>query len=207
MLLVLLIVCLTLPCAVWAERLPAGKSLEARMMTPTGSRISREGDRVQATIIAPTIVNGRLVVPQGATIWGVVDKVERLGLGLKHITASISYRFDLLHLPDGTTVPIQTRLAEVETAKERVDTNGSVGGIYPEANISSTVSYYLVPLLCLDPVLGAPVMGLKFLIARSPDPEIYFPEGTEIIVHTTSPVEIPTGVVTRPGIEPLSEAD
>jgi LssY C-terminus len=35
------------------------------------------------------------------------------------------------------------------------------------------------------------MLGIKFLIARSPDPEIYFPAGTELILQLTAEADIP----------------
>ncbi len=176
------------PCQ--GETLPADTTLEVRLTVATGSRISHIGDPVEGTIIAPVFANGQLVVPPGATVSGTVDRVQRLGLGLKNLTAGIRYRFDTLRLPNGKAIPVETQLVEVETAKERVNSDGSVGGIYPTANLSSTVSFYIVPALYLAPAAAVPVLGVKFLIARSPDPEIYFPPGTEMILRLTSAAEV-----------------
>lgn len=190
-----------------AEEIPAGTDLEARLSTPTGSRISHPGDPVQAVIIAPLVLNGRLVVPQGAIVSGIVSKVERLGLGLKHLTAGITYRFDTLELPDGTAMSIQARVADVETAKERVNSLGMVGGIYPTANLSSSIALYTLRLLCVDPDFGLPMLGVKFLIARSPDPEIYFPAGTEVILQLAATVDIPIHNISYDRIASLSAAE
>jgi hypothetical protein len=118
-----------------AEELRAGSLLEARLSVATGSGISRPGDSVSAAIIAPIYANGRIVVPQETTISGKVQKVVRLGLGLKHLTAAIRYQFDTLRLPDGQVISIKTSLNEVETAKERVAGDGLVHGISPTAMI------------------------------------------------------------------------
>jgi len=119
-----------------AHTLPAGTTLEARLSTSTGSLISRPGDPVEATIIAPVVINGQLLVPQQSKISGSVQNVSRFGFGLKHVTASIQYRFDALQLPDGHLIPINTEVLEVETAKERVDGNGVVHGIHPAASLT-----------------------------------------------------------------------
>ncbi len=184
-----------------AEQLPPGTTLEVRLSVATGSRISHPGDSVEGTIIAPVLLDGRLVVPQGSTVSGVVDSVQRLGFGLKHLTASIRYSFNTLRLPDGEIRPIDSRLVEVETAKERVNGEGTVGGIHPTANLSSSVSLYALPFLYAAPAVVGPALGIKFLIARSPDPEIYFPPGTEIILELNAPVEIgnPTDKPTATG--------
>jgi hypothetical protein len=180
-----------LHAALAEEVLAAGTYIEARLSTPTGSRISHPGDPIQATVIAPVVVDGQVIIPQGATLSGVVKTVERLGLGLKHLTATIEYLFEKVRFSDGKIVPIEARVIQVETAKERVNTQGIIGGIYPTANLSSTVAFYTLPFLCADPEFGVPVLGIKFLIARSPDPEIYFPAGTEVILQLSSSADFP----------------
>jgi hypothetical protein len=173
-----------------AEVLPTGTRFEARLCAPTGSRISHPGDPIEATVIAPVLADNRLVIPMGATLVGVVRRVERLGLGLKHLTSEIAYRFNIVQLPDGTAVPVQARVVQVETAKERVNDQGVISGIYPTANVSSTAALYVIPLLYLDPAFGVPLLGVKSLIARSPDPEIYYPAGTEVILQLTADADI-----------------
>src|SRR5437764_7051242 len=96
------------PSPTTAEMLPTGARLEARLSTPSGSRISHPGDYIQATVIAPVFADGRLLIPQGAMVSGVVEGVERLGLGLKHLTAGIAYRFDTVQLPNGAAIPVET---------------------------------------------------------------------------------------------------
>lgn len=174
-----------------AEELKAGSLLEARLNVATGSGVSRPGDRVSATVIAPVYKEGRIVIPQEAILTGDVQKVVRLGLGLKHLAASIAYDFDTLRLPGGEVISIKTSLAEVETAKERVSDDGVVHGISPTANLSSSLASYAWPLLYAAPVAGMPVMAVKFLIARSPDSEILFPAGTEVILRVTETVSVP----------------
>jgi hypothetical protein len=190
-----------------AEEIAGGTDLEVRLSTPTGSRMSHPGDRIEAVVIAPIVINGRLVVPQGATVSGTVEKVERLGLGMKHLTAEISYGFNTLRMPDGATVPIEASVADVETAKERVNAQGMVGGIYPTANLSSSIALYTLRLLCVDPDLGVPMLGIKFLIARSPDPEIYFPAGTEMVLQLGAAVDVPIDGVSHDRIASLSAAE
>lgn len=173
-----------------AQDLPVGTILEARLSIATGSRISHPGDQIEGQIIAPAGV-GRIVVPDGSVLSGVIENVTRIGLGLKHRTASIRYNFEALRLGNGETVLIKCQVVEVETAKERVNVTGSVQGIHPIASLSSALDLFVVPLLFVTPPVGAPVWAAKSLIAPPADPEIYFPAGTEIIVRLTAPVKIP----------------
>ena len=173
-----------------AQNLPPGTALEARLSGPTGSRISHRGDPIEATIIAPVSLQGRILVPQGSRLLGSIANATAIGLGLKNSTASIAYRFHTLQLPGGAEIPVDAQLVEVETAKEQVDDLGVVRGIHPIASVSSSLTFCAVPLLLVDPPVGAPIWGMKFLIAPSANPEIYFPMGTELILRLTT-VELP----------------
>jgi hypothetical protein len=184
--------------------LPAGTTLEARLSTPTGSRISRTGDQVEGKTIAPLGFRGEILVPQGSTLFGSVESVERFGFGLKQITARIRYQFHTLRLPNGETIPIQTELLEVETAKERVDVDGTVRGIHPVASLSSTLALFTVPLLFVAPAVGVPVWGIKSTIAPSANPEIYFPPGTELLLRLTGPIEVRSSAGKPVGITSFS---
>jgi hypothetical protein len=178
------------------------------LLRPVGSRISHAGDPIEAVVIAPVTQDGQVVVPFGATLTGHIQSVGRLGLGLKRARATMEFQFDTLRLPDGWDMPIHTRLAYVETAKEKVSESGVVGGIRPTANLSATASYYVLPILCLDPAFGVPVLAVKFLIARSPDSEIFFPAGTELVLRLVQPLEVVADrKETSPDIEPLSSFD
>jgi hypothetical protein len=180
--------------ALSAQDLPAGTALEARLSGATGSRISHHGDAIEATIIAPASVQGRILVPQGSKLLGSIATATAIGFGLKHSTASIAYSFDTLRLPGGIEVPVNTQLAEVENAKEQVDGLGTVRGIHPIVNLSSAWTYCAVPLLLVDPPIGGPLWGMKFLVAPSPNPEIDFPAGTEVILRLTTPLTLPANI-------------
>ncbi len=182
---------LLLPLPMAAMDLPEGTALEVRLSGATGSRISRSGDPIEATIIAPVSIRGQIVVPQGSKLVGSVARATAIGFGLKHPTASVSYTFHTLLLPGGTAVPVNARLVEVDTAKERVDDLGTVNGIHPIVSLSSGVTYFAVPLLLADPVVGAPIWGVKSVISPSANPEIHFPTGTELILKLSTAVNLP----------------
>lgn len=196
-----------IPLLISGATIPSSTSLEVSLSEATGSRISHAGDPVKATVISPVFTDGKLVVPQGSIISGVIKEVGRLGLGVKHVTSNMRYEFDSLQLPDGTVVPIQAVVKQVETAKERVDAGGVVRGIYPTANLSSSLASYVIPLLWVDPHFGLPFLGIKVVIARSPDPEIYFPAATEFVLRTTAEANVPASKTPSTTISPLSSED
>jgi LssY C-terminus len=201
--------CSLLACApALAQELPAGTMLEVRLSGATGSRISHRGDPIEATIIAPVSVEGHIVVPQGSKLLGSIANAVALGLGLKHSLASLAYAFHTVQLPSGVTLPVNTQLVEVETAKEGVDDLGTVHGIHPIMTLSSSLDFYAVPLLLIDPTIGAPVLCIKSVIAPSASPEIYFPAGTELILRLTTAVALPASNLDFPvSIESFSQGD
>jgi hypothetical protein len=184
--------------------IPSGTALEVRLSTPAGSRVSRPGDWISATIIAPVVAEDQQILLDGATISGQVENVQALGFGLEHGIARIDFRFDSMTLSDGRKFPIVTRLREVENARERVDKTGSVDGILPTANLSSGISFAISTLL-LHTELTAPVAIVKVIAARSPDSEIYLPIGTEIVVELERPISIDLSHSFRQTAPPLSE--
>lgn len=199
-------ICLASLSSAGSAELPAGTNLELRLLGATGSRVSHLGDPVQAIVVSPVSEDGSLLIPQGAMLSGSVAAVQRLGFGLRHCTASIELRFDSLALPKEKTLPVVARVLEVETAKERVNDKGVIGGIHPAVNLSSGFSIFISSLL-MEPGIAVPVLGVKFLIARSPDPEIYFPPGTELIVQIVRGIPLPASVSAPRSLPHLSADD
>ena len=173
-----------------AAVLPKGSDLEVRLVHRIGSGVSRVGEAVEATIITPVLDQDMILVPAGATVSGAVEQVNRLGLGLRHTAARLDLKFTQLHLPDRTVVPIHARLSSVEEARELVTDTGAVIGIHPGASFSTGVSGLFTLLLFGEPELRIPVLAFKFLAARSPDAEITFPAGTEMLLRLTQNLEL-----------------
>jgi hypothetical protein len=82
-----------------AQDLPGGTAVEARLSSATGSRVSHRGDPIEATIIAPVSVQGRILIPQGSRLLGSIADAAAIGFGLKHSSSSVAYNFDTLELP------------------------------------------------------------------------------------------------------------
>jgi hypothetical protein len=173
-----------------AATLPYGSEVEVRLLHKVGSRISHPGDRVEVSVITPVFDRDTQVLAAGSTVSGTVERTDRLGLGLRHATARLDLRFTELHLADGTTFPIDARVASVETARESVRGDGAIIGINPTANFSSGVSVLFTLCNLAEREFRLPILGFKFLAARSPDPEIAFPAGTEMVLRVVGNVDL-----------------
>jgi LssY C-terminus len=188
-----------------ATVLPKGSELEVRLLHGIGSRASHVGDPVQAAVIAPVFDHETVLLPAGAIVSGTVERVDRLGLGIHHTAARLDLRFTQLYLSDGTVVPIDARLASVDEAREVVTDNGTVIGIHPGASLSTGVSGAFTLFSIAAPELRVPVLVFKFLAARSPDAEITFPAGTEMLLRVTHDVQVNTSASYKPAVSLLTE--
>jgi uncharacterized protein YjlB len=170
--------------------LPNGSELEVRLLNGVGTRVSKVGDVVEATVIAPESEHGVILIPTGTTVSGVVAQKDSLGVGLRHTAARLDLRFTQLRFPDGSKQPVDARVVAVETARESVRAPGQVIGIHPTASVSTGVSFVFATLFFGQPAVRISLIALKLLAARSPDAEILFPAGTEMRLRLTRSAEI-----------------
>jgi hypothetical protein len=184
--------------ALHAGEIAIGTHIEVRLEQATGTRVSKSGDPVEATLIAPVMGGGRVAIPSGSTLTGKLETVNKLGWGIKHSTAEILFQFHRLRFPDGTTRAVQAELVEVEMARERVDAAGRVQGIRAAGNLSSSTATCLWWLTWLEPEVAIPLWATKFMIARAPDAEINFPAGTELVLRLTAPLTVEDTAATAP---------
>lgn len=173
-----------------AAVLPYGSELEVRLLNKVSSRGSHLGDSVEAALITPLFDKSRLLLPAGVVVSGTITHIDRLGLGLRHTVARLDLHFTQLHLADGTSVAMDARVSSVETARESVRPDGAILGINPTANFSTGVSAMFTLFYLGEPEFRLPFIGFKLLAARSPDAEIAFPSGTEVILRLTSSLEL-----------------
>ncbi len=58
------------------SRLPAGTAVKVALAHGVSAKTAHPGDRVVLRTIGPVIHNGSIVIPEGATVIGMVTKVE-----------------------------------------------------------------------------------------------------------------------------------
>ncbi len=189
-----------------SREVPAGTELHVRLTAPIGSYAGKPGMRVNAVLIAPVVVNNDVILPMGSTLSGVVGKVARVGLGFRHETASLDLNFSRITLPGGAAVPVATRVSEVDNSREHVASGGRIHGVRATGSICFRVSGYLRMALAWDVHAELAEWALKSLIVQLPEPEIYYPAGTELTLNTTSPLFVAPQGPDVPGPE-LPEPD
>jgi hypothetical protein len=95
---------------------PAGTAIQVRLNSSLDTGRSRPGDGFTALLTAPIQINGRVVVPDGATIEGVVRSA--LPPGRRKGRAYLSIELELLDI-DGSVVPLVTDAVSAQSARQK----------------------------------------------------------------------------------------
>lgn len=166
---------------------PSGIAVEARLLTPISSYSSKAGMPLAAEIMTPLCVGGGAPLPVGATIFGTLKRVHRVGIGLIHETAGMQFQFRDLQLPDGRDYPVEAELTGIDNARERVDRHGDIHGIRATATLSNRFGERLEFAARADPDLWIPLFIVEAGVFRFPDPEIEYRRGTELELSVKLP--------------------
>ena len=175
-----------------AETIPAGTPLEIRIQQPISSYSTHAGTKITAILISPVNEGGSILIPLGTTIQGSVTAVRKVGIGVMHETAQVELSFDHLVLSDGTSVPIQVRVTEVENARESINKKGRIQGIRSTSTISNRASGIVGSLAFGDPIAAIFTTAGSACVLRFSEPEISLPAGTEMLAQLAAPLDLPT---------------
>jgi hypothetical protein len=186
---------------------PAGTTLHVRLMTAVGSYESKVGMPFSAVLIAPVMVNNAELLPEGSILSGQIKSVRRVGLGIRHETASLGLEFTKVAVPNGQTFPLFARLTQVDNSREHVTRNGSIQGVRSTSSVSYRVSGYLRTALCWEVHAQLAVWAIKTLVVSVPEPEIYYPAGVELTLALTGPVLSGMGEPWEPGARRLTDEE
>lgn len=89
--------------------IPKGQNLTIRLNEPVSSQTARIGDDVSATLEAPIVVNGQVLVPAGSEVSGNVTSVSEAGRLGRH--GELGVKFYTVRTPNGETVSINGAIA------------------------------------------------------------------------------------------------
>lgn len=99
----------------------AGTHIPLTFRNHVDTKHSREGDHIYLQTAFPVAQDGRVVLPRGSFVTGVVTGVKQPGRLSK---GELLIRFDLLTLPNGVKRDLSSRLASGEEGKIEGQTNG-----------------------------------------------------------------------------------
>jgi hypothetical protein len=185
-------------------QLPAGTSFWVRLSQPVSSYSAKPGTSVSGVLLESPICDGVSVLPTHVPVEGRIVSAHRVGLGLVRETASLEIEFSRIVPHQGSPIDINGRVDEVDNARENVK-NGVIRGIRstetPQGEISSRLKYLPSLHLYPDPFL----LGFKLLFPVFPEPEIYLPSGTDLLVRLKDNVDLPGEFVPPPPLPRLQD--
>ena len=149
--------------------LPSGTDVVIRLDQTVSSRSARPEDRVTATVAEPVRLDGRIVIPVGAEVSGVVrsvDSADRLSRGGK-----LELAFDTVRV-DNQRLEMRTRIMEV---KEGVDKSEA----QKKAGLGAIIGGVLGGIMDgrSGAIVGA-ILGAGGGVAASKGEDVVLPEGT-----------------------------
>jgi eukaryotic-like serine/threonine-protein kinase len=105
--------------------IPAGTMVTIRMINPVNSARNRPGQRFNASVDAPVVLGGRVVIPRGAPAQVLLDNVEQAG----HIEGHAAIGLELVSLVfGGYNYSVHSYLFEQQGASRGKDSAGVIGG-------------------------------------------------------------------------------
>lgn len=158
---------------------PAGQELDVRLGTTLSSNTAKVEQRFQATTVADVTQNGRVLIPAGSMVRGVVaavDPADRL-----HRAGSLTLSFDEINIR-GRSHPIRAQATNVFESGGIRDEAGTAG---VGAGAGAIVGGIIGGLK--GAILGA-VIGAGGAIAATEGKDIELPAGSIIRVRLDSPL-------------------
>ena len=108
-----LLSCFALAAVVTAAEIPQGSHLLLRMENSLSTRTAKEGDYVYLRSASPIVVDGRIIVPVGSYVQGVVAESKRSGRVSGR--AELAIRLETLTLAQGQVVKFAPHLNSVDS--------------------------------------------------------------------------------------------
>jgi TolA-binding protein len=161
--------------------IPVGTEIDVRLQAPLNSGTNQVEDRFEATTLVDVGVNGRVVVPAGSLMRGVVTAVEPATRTNR--TARLTISFDQVTV-NGQPFPIRGTVTEaiegsgIKGEAARIGTGAGVGAII--GGILGGVKGALAGIL----------IGGGGTIAATEGKEVEIPQGAVLRVRLDSPAQI-----------------
>ena len=166
------------------NEVPAGTELDVRLQNSLNSGTAQVEDRFEGTTLVDLNVNGRVLIPAGSVMRGVVTAVEP---GTRtNRTSRLTVSFDQVTV-NGRAYPMRG------TVTQAIEGEG-IRGEVPRAGVGAAVGGILGGILGggKGAVLGV-LIGGGGTLAATEGKEVDLPQGTVLRVRIDSPLQISGG--------------
>src|SRR5271165_396937 len=191
--------------ALGCDQLPAGQLIWVRLSAPICTYTTHAGDPVRAVLTQDIVCNNEVVLPMGTAIEGLVRSRHKVGWGIRHETAALELEFNRAVPGPDATVQMIARVEEVENAREQVK-NGVIRGVMSSDTFQGRINSRLIHMPTWNPYSDMGLIVYKATFPIFPEPEIYYPSGTDMRLKTKEAVAlVPATAPTLPD-EPATES-
>jgi LssY C-terminus len=180
----------TAALALGCDQLAAGQSLWIRLAGPISTYSAQVGDPVRAILTQDVVCGTEIVLPMGTPVEGVVRSKHKVGWGIRHETAALDLEFNRAILGPDSTMQMTARVEEVENAREQVK-NGVIHGVMSSDTFQGRINSRLIHLPTWNPYSDLGLIVYKATFPIFPEPEIFYPSGTDMHLKTTAPIALP----------------
>ena len=147
---------------------------------------SKAGDKFEAVVIAPVVVENRILIPVGSQINGAVKAATP---ATPDARAELDLEFTELAWPGGTKAPLAAKLVEVDNARESVDADGHILGILDSETLTSQMDRGLEKLGAKFSKFADLLSTVKGAVLKKADTEIAYEPGVEMALALTKPLD------------------
>ena len=161
--------------------LPAGQEVDVRLRTTLSSETAEVEQRFETTTVVDLVQNGRVLVPAGSVVEGVVSDVDKAGRVDR--AGALTLTFDRLHV-NGRERDIRGSATEVFESRG-IREEGTVIGA--GAGVGGIVGGIIGGVK--GAIIGA-VIGAGGAIAATDGKDITLPAGSIVRVRLDSPVRV-----------------
>lgn len=161
--------------------IPVGQELDVRLQTPLSSETSTVEQRFEATTAVDLLQDGRVLVPAGSVVRGVVSDVKRPGRIDRVGSLTLSFDRMTVRGREYTIRGMATQVFESGGIREEVGTAGAGAGV------GGVIGGLIGGLR--GAVLGA-VIGAGGAIAATEGKDIHLPAGSIIRIRLDSALNV-----------------
>jgi hypothetical protein len=187
---VLWLILFTAQIAYGCDEVPSGQTLWIRLASPVSSYTAKPGDPVRAVLTQDLVCDDEVILPMGTPIEGIVRNKRKVGFGIRHETAAIELQFNRAVPASGETQTIATRVEEVINAREVVR-KGVIEGVRSTDTFQGRINSRLIHLPTWNPYSDPVLIAFKAVFPIFPEPEIFYPAGTDLRLQTTTKLSLP----------------
>jgi hypothetical protein len=162
--------------------LPEATEIQVRLEEPLSSATARVEDRVEATVAMPVRERGRVVIPAGTRVRGVVRDVERAQRPARG--GRLELTFDSIYLDDRTRTRLYARVVSLRESMDR-------GEKAEKAGIGAVLGGVLGTILGgkKGAIIGV-VIGGTGGVAASKGEDVSLPAGTIVALSLEKPLTV-----------------